>query len=406
MRRPVDFFGRRLHVDARGEAELHDRLYQLALQVGAGPDFRIQALARLANDYRAAGDLARSTRAFTELAGILREPGEVRKVADQLEVNRKATDALEHSPHRELLREAFMLGPVAPAARPLADLVEPRFVGLFASNPPAPMALAALANFRMFPQMGNDGAWRSERYVWIGDQPVWLLQQRSYNDMTFAPRSDRYRATEIRHFVTAHDFNREPSLTSIDSLLIVEGVPRSQVGLRFTVDFTPAADWWPPLVDAYSRTRSVTELVKLDGRPEVGVLFALEDVDCMTIDPKTHIIGAGRPLRGYMLTIDETAVRLSAIGADKPPRWEIDRPGLNLTKAIARQPVGEVAMALGGAKRLDVTAGITGRSIQATVNGRSVSFTLPAAAPSGFYGLQFRGAGYAAIKSLKVTHSR
>jgi hypothetical protein len=119
-----------------------------------------------------------------------------------------------------------------------------------------------------------------------------------------------------------------------------------------------------------------------------------------------HTIGPGRPLRGYMLTIDETAVRLSAIGADKPPRWEIDRPGLNLTKAIARQPVGDVAMDLHGAKRLDVTASISGRSIQATVNGRNVSFTIPAAAPAGFYGLQFRGAGYAAIKSLKVTHSR
>jgi hypothetical protein len=288
--------------------------------------------------------------------------------------------------------------------------VRPDYVALFDRRTPTPRALASLAGFRMFPHVGNDGSWRSERYVWIGDQPVWLLQQHSYQHMTFAPRSDRYRATEIRHFVDADSLkDRDPeraSMANIDSLLIVEGVPRSAVGLRFTVDFTPAADWWPPLVDAYERTRSVNEMVKLDGRPEVGVLFALEDVDCMALDPKTHRTSPGRPLRGYMLTVDAGALRLSAIGAGTPPRWTIDLPALNLPKIIARQPIGELAMDLRGANRLDIEASIAGRSVRVTVNGRTVSFALPAAAPAGFYGLQFRGAGYAAIKSLKVTHAK
>ena len=124
------------------------------------------------------------------------------------------------------------------------------------------------------------------------------------------------------------------------------------------------------------------------------------------IDPKSRIVSPGRPLRGYMLTVDAAAVRLSVIGADKPPRWSIDLPGLNLPKVIARQPLGQAAMDTSGAKRLDISASISGKSVVATVNGRKVSFTLPSTAPAGFYGLQFRGAGYAAIKGLKVARPR
>src|SRR5262249_24243417 len=102
--RPVGFFARRLHLDARGEAGLHGRLDELAVKVGAGPELKVQPLGRLALDYRAAGDFAHSTQAWTQLAGILREPDRIRLVADGIDLDRRAAEALSRSPQRELLR--------------------------------------------------------------------------------------------------------------------------------------------------------------------------------------------------------------------------------------------------------------------------------------------------------------
>jgi TolB-like protein len=407
--RPVSFFARRLHLDAHDEAALHERLYRLAVDAGASVETRTQALMLLANDHRAAGDFARSTQALTQLAGILRDPDKIRKVADALDVDRKATDALARSPQRDLLREAFMLGPAAPQAHALDHLVEPDFVARFATKTPSPQALARLANFRLFPQPSNNGAWVSERYLWVGDAPVWLLQQRAYPDMTFAPRTDRYRAAEIRYYVDAAEIKRNADLQArpVDALLVVEGVPRAEVRLRFTVELTPAADWWPPLVDAYDHTRSLADRgINLEGRPEVGVLFGLQDVDCAEgKDPKDGARVIARPMRGYLLSIDESGARLASIVERGEPYSGMDTPALKRAKALVRQPVGATPLDLRSARRLDVAVSVRGTAVRATINGASVAFTLPAAQP-GFYGLAFRGPGYAAVKALQTTRAK
>lgn len=402
LHRPVDFFARRLHLDARGEAELHAQLYQLAIKAGADLTFRTEALRRIAADWRRAGDFARSTQAFTELAGILHNADGVRKIADEIELDRKVTEALERSPQRRLLHEAFTLA--SGDGRALEGMLDRRdFLAMFAGAAPTPKALFQLAHLRGFPREGNNGAWRSERYVWIGDQPVWLLQQPD-RATTFAPRTDLFRAAEIRYFVPVETEARRAERPDVDALLVVEGVPRGQVTMRFRVDFTPAADWWPPQIEAYDHTRSLAEVVQIDTRPEVGIVFALQDVDRVDDDPKTHARTVGAPLRGYLVTLDATGAHLSTIVPGTPSRWSVDTPSMTEPKRFARRPAGDAALDLRAARHLDVTAAIAGRSLRLTVNGKPLALTLPAAPPAGFYGLELHGTGYAAITNVKVTH--
>ena len=84
-----------------------------------------------------------------------------------------------------------------------------------------------------------------------------------------------------------------------DALVIVDGVPRAGIDLRFDLDFEPAEDWWPRGILA-DRPREV-----VPGRPVVEVLFGVRDVDCAKqADPTTDADVLTRPMRALAVRLE------------------------------------------------------------------------------------------------------
>src|SRR5262249_16986061 len=74
---PVTDFPARLHLDGIGTAELHMRLYEMGVKLGAPPEWRQKRLRELAEEFRAAGAIDRSTALYRGLAGSLVRPHDI-----------------------------------------------------------------------------------------------------------------------------------------------------------------------------------------------------------------------------------------------------------------------------------------------------------------------------------------
>jgi len=155
---------------------------------------------------------------------------------------------------------------------------------------------------------------------------------------------------------------------------VVEGVPRPDPGVQLDVSFARPQDGNP---DA---TRP--------GRPEVGFLFGLRDVDVDPVkDPKTNADVLARPVRGWQLLIRADGVKLLEV------------------RDTQRKVLEERAANLKSCDKLGVAVEPDGGGLTAQVNGQSFTFKAPADR-SGFYGLSFHGAGYAAVQKLQITGKR
>src|SRR5262249_47176575 len=135
---------------------------------------------------------------------------------------------------------------------------------------------------RAFPKSNHSNVTGNDRYVLVGDAPVWMLQEGWYT-VTTGPRSDPLRADGIR-------FARLDASDKIDTLLVVEGVPRRDLRMKFEVDLDPPADFWNAREERFATKPA---------RAELDILLGARDVD-----------SDQRPMRATLLALREDAVEL------------------------------------------------------------------------------------------------
>lgn len=374
-------FMARLHLDMRGAADFRQKLLDLGLQLPGSPEtvaaFKREALRKIGRAYRTVLALDRSTAAFT-LMGKEGDSQVMASATREIELNRDLTKLLQGA--APWLRELLQLKMAAQPSYPENTLREAQ--KLLEAPPSSPAVSAALADLRRFP--------RRERYVLLGPAPAWPIMGTEY--LVTGPRDEPLRAAEVRyHRGPPKSANSaEPS----DAVLVLGGQPGRELDLRLEVSFRAPPDFWPPGRRA-RRDSTAADGAPDPGRPEVGVLFGLRDLEAgEEVDPKTGQKTL-RPLRGGLLLLREGAVAAGEIVETERKR------GWGATPARTLQPtLREERRADLRGETIPVSVRVAGGAVKAQIAGQSYSFSIPAEA--GFVGLLFRGAGYAAVRKLSL----
>ncbi|MSQ84236.1 MAG: hypothetical protein EXR77_15355 [Myxococcales bacterium] len=387
---PVRQLPRRLRLDVVQEADLYAKLYQLAGQAKIQGQNKLTMLRQLALAYRYAAEFSKSSALFTNLAGALSDPGEIRAIAAELELNRQGAELVSRPAHSSAAREYLQAGSLISTD---FDSVVETAAQIFTGPTIAPRGLQRLNQHRKWPSSGRFGGSGTDLPLQVGDQTAWLLQA-NYFALVSGPRTNLYTTQQLRYFLA----NAEDA---IDNIVLLHGSPRKDVQLRFEISYVPAADWWPPQQDPYSHTKTLAELgIDVTGkqRPEVGVLFGIHHVNCdPQTDAKTGKAAVVRPMRGQLL----------ALHGDKIGLYEVieSERGINgaagvvpRIKRFGRKLIGQNSVNLQAVK-LAVAVAVVGTKATVTVNGNSVSFAVEAE-HTGIVGLSFRGAGFAAIGAV------
>jgi hypothetical protein len=203
-------------------------------------------------------------------------------------------------------------------------------------------------------------------------------------------RSDPLRAADLRYYYTER-------MSEEDALVACGAGPRADLDASFTIDFRPAADFWPRHASV-SRTPTPAALALDDGRPEVSFVIGLRDLQRNSVhDPATgqHIV---EPTRGLMLRFTAGAIQLVALG-DREPGQDPRKP------RMTTRVLGEKKMDLARQQQLQVAVRVRGRRVQVRLGrGQPHTFELPGggAAIHGFHGFHVRGRGYASIVAPEI----
>jgi TolB-like protein len=195
-------------------------------------------------------------------------------------------------------------------------------------------------------------------YIVIGKTPVWLVR----GGLLTGRRSDDRHADEIRYYAGPGALAEWSRKAAPETLAVVAGQPRAAAHVAFTVELVPGGDW--------PREQAAGE------RPEVGFVFGLTNVD-----------SPFEPQHGYALLLGATSARLVEFTAGERE--------LKLTTKEERK------LDLAANKSLPVTIDLGKDTLSATVAGKNLSFHITSD-HDGFYGLQWRGRGFAAVKALTV----
>jgi TolB-like protein len=363
----------RLHLDRRETAEL-----QLALMrdwKALDPDFRL-----LPSYFRSTASLLTNTLMLDESTAVLRmladgtdDEVQLRLLASAIETNRDLQAAMDGARDDRVMAEWLMLTRDGSYVSPAGDR---RSLERASAPEPPPELLYGLAHRRDLDPGGE--------LVMIGDVPLWLLS--GYQALGTGPRTDPARSGSLR-FATPLDGKERTALA------IVDGVPRESYTVRFELDHHPAPDWWP--LDLHPTGHDGPDRPQpADGRPRVGVLVGVRDVDCaFGKDPDTGRSALLRPMHGYVVQFDGVSIRLrrfSEAATNSHARWrafdaelveEIRLPGVPVDGPVAVQ--------------------VRPASIEVQIDAQRVVFDDLQLEP-GFQGLAFAGAGYVELSGLRI----
>jgi hypothetical protein len=363
------------------------KLRELAGKAGADHEDQRAALAAMAVRYRALGDLDRSTALFARQSALTQEPRELERIAQEIDRNRELGQrrrkvGLERQ-LAEHLRTIDRSG--APSSPDIARIDW----ALFEGKKPSARLLHALMEGRQV----------APRQPWfLAAEPCWVILGEYW--LLTGERSDPLRSDALRYYYTER-------MSDIDALVACGAGPRGDFDASFTIDFRPAADFWPR--HAQVSRAPTREALALDrGRPEVGFVFGLRDLQRSSVhDPATdeHII---EPARGLMLRFTGSALQLVALG-DRKPGEDALRPRM-ATRVLAEKKLDLTGRDDG---ELRVAVRVRGRRVEVTLRagagpGQKHTFELPkdeADSVHGFHGFHMRGRGYASIVAPEVRAS-
>jgi TolB-like protein len=385
----VDDYVQRMLLDRGQELALRelalDKLREVTPKTGADHRDQREALAAMAARYRALGDLDRSTALFARLSSLTQEPRELEQIAEEIDANRELGQRRRKVGLARQLAEHLrtMSHSGAPSGSDLAHIDWSLFEG---KKPSAKLLYTLMEGRQVAP-----------RWPWfLAAEPCWVILGQYW--LLTGERSDPLRAGELRYYYTER-------MSEEDALVACGAGPRGDFDASFTIDFRPAGDFWPR--HAYLSRTSTREALELDpGRPEVGFVFGLRDLQRSSVhDPATDKHWY-QPTRGLMLRVTAGALQLVALG-DRPPAEDALKP------RMTNRVLSEKKLDLAGQRELRVTVRVRGRRVEVTLRadaGRTHkhAFELPkdeAEGVHGFHGFHVRGRGYASIVAPEVRAS-
>lgn len=381
--------GRRLHYD-RKQTVAHLQQLNLALKK-IKPDLKDgwQQTVMVAREYRRILELDKSTQLFAAIASEQKDPDTLRAIANELEINKQLTQLLasHKRPVDKYFREYILLK--YPQNDPHQwEYLRNEWEGNTPGGTLSPKTLYLLAELRAFPDYHFENANKRSYfgYLLMGEHPVWAFHSRTYPNpsesyrtgmgdkpetlsIVTGPRTDELRADEVRYY------GLEDPKRQVEPLLLIDGVAKKDVTVRFVVSFTPAADWWPRSV-YHSQKTSIADANIDPSRPEVGFFYNLRNPDAQQM-----------PLSADGVLIGADGVRQVSFTEERGKHWKIT-------------PKSEQKGDTKG-KELKVVAKVSGDSVKLTIDGKTYSWKVPADR-EGYYGLWLRGRGYAAIRQLAV----
>jgi len=372
MRYP-EHTARRLYLDRREEVALLEELQAQGIELGAEEYWQNEMEEKLVDEYRAVLRLDDSTRLLTRRSRSETHAGSVRAIAEEIERNKELAELLLTSKNKAVMREWLLLGPTLSWSHgPITKFAREQLLG----PRPTPEALEQLGRARELDSRG---------YVLIGGVPMWSHQANWA--LRTAARDDELRSTGVRYFEAKAD-------AETPALVLYGGDAFGKGTLTATVDFAPADDFWPRGVRADRRPDGLTADDVPAGRPRVGFLVGLTDVNCgKQENPMTEERELVRPTTGWMVQI--AGDKLQWIALRESARGSYDRKDAFEERVIAEADLGKSKGAL------PVTIEVSGATVKVKAGGTRATFKADAPV-QGFAGLLLRDQGYVALDPLTL----
>ncbi len=368
---------RMLHQDRASEVALLEEMDRLGRELGA-PDYWVDEMNEtLVEEYRSVLRLDASTRLLTARARGETNEWRMKALADEVEENRELTEVLQKSKNADVAREWLLIGGDSGFSHgPLVRMAQEHLMG----RAPDAEGLHYLNRAR---ELDDD------EYLLVGGVPVWAHQ--AHWRLRSGPRTDLRRAEAVR-------YAEEKADAETPSLLLLGATPKQNLTLKFTLSFEPAPDFWPRGLASRDRPDGLRDGDVPAGRPEVGILLGLVDVNCKKEkNPHTEEYELNRPTRGSILRLTpDSRVEFGTLVESK--RGSYDRKeefGFTSIGDPARLKPGKP----GGA--LDVVVKVRGQKVSVAVGGQTNSFLAPEPL-HGFVGLLLDGQGYVEIADLRL----
>jgi len=222
--------------------------------------------------------------------------------------------------------------------------------------------------------------------------PSWLVS-RTEDELVSGPRTAVDGADALRHYAERARSTRSGVRPS---LVVLGGVPRTDLRASVTLDYRPADDWWalqqpfPPREEGWA---------PVEGRPTAGLLVGMREIETGPVcDPVSNELVAPVPLRAIGALVHDGELVLAEVEEAYPEpescRSSTTTPAdIAVGRILARRPL----------KRSQVTleVSVKGDRIEASAGGSRVRATLPEARP-GFVGLLARGDGYVELSDVEL----
>jgi TolB-like protein len=382
----------RLHLDARAQADMEDRLD--ALLEKTDPEYlrkNPESVLHRAELRGALLDLDASTKLLVGLRRNKEDPAWLRKLADLTEANARIKELAAKHGGAPAWRESIMLWLARNGTTPgmVNNLDEDLGRDFTAGGALTATGASDLTHARQF-----QGSQNIHGMVLIGEHPFWNVEGEPWT----GPRRDPMRADELRYFGEPAARNPRRHFT----LLIADGVPRREVRARFQlVSGGPPADFRPQGYDYRRRGEDVAVPGVDGGRPVVTFLFGARDIARTLRREADERGGYPRlaPMRALGVRFERgRAVLVDVTRAAYEEHHNPDDLKLTMTP-LATHALGGAGAA--GALPLDVSVAVDGKRAHVSVGGEA--FDLPIEHPEpGFYGFIFEEPGYMAVRQLAI----
>lgn len=371
LRYPRDV-ARMLHLDRAEEVRLRETLVQAGYDLDPGDYWRQEQKEALIADYRKVLRLDEATALLTQGAGGEDNPHVLEGIAREVEHNRDYQALLEETKNPERMSEWILLAQADGWSRgPIVSQGRDHFMG---AQPDA-------HGWSLLNDVRGEGFSKDE-YVLIGRHPMWTLQAGWY--LRTGVRTDPLRADSLRYYKPAD------KTTELDTIMLLDGVPRDDLTARFELGWSRPDDWAQP-----SRMRDLPEEDPwTSDQPMVGFLLGVQDVNVAKQETEGGENELTRPMTGWLVLFTADEVQLVRQTESKRGIW--DRK-----EAFDRQVLDSAPARWSKGKRSKVAIKVEGDTVKVTIDGKSHRFDAPKER-RGFYGFQAWGFGYWDIEGLRI----
>ena len=318
-----------------------------------------------------------STRLLAERSRSETNAGQVRAIAEEIERNKELAELLHTARNPAVMREWLLLASTMSWSHgPTVRFAKEHFLG------PQPTA-EGLEKLNRARELDMDD------YLLIDGQPLWAHQ--AYWAFRTGPRTDELRADGLRYFEDKPEAETAP-------ILLYGAQPFSQGTLSAQLDYAPAPDFWPKGLRADQRPDGVQTADIPEGRPHVGFLVGLTDINCdKQENPRTEQRELVRPTTGWMVQVTEDSIRWIALR-------ETERGSYARKQAFEERVVAEERLSKHKGP-LPVRVEVRGKAVTVKVGSTKARFVADDDL-YGFAGLLVRGPGYVGIDSLSLHGAR